>query len=284
MVESASFIGDVSFANFLLFLFVVVFTFVLGSILNALMLKFLKDRAKPIIQKTVSKTAMYCVYALGLYLAFGKIINFNLPAGLAALGILGIGLLLPAVPLLQNIAAGFVLTLERPFKEEDIVEVNGSLCKVRNVMLRKTVFRAFDGRIIILPNILFMTSSPIINYSKGEFIKLTLPVDIKDPSDKEKAIEIIQKICTANPNILPNVPEKKMDRIMKLVEIPAHFFTIPKNVKALTPRVMIRNVNKDKLSLEVWFWIWDVFRKELIISSFYGKLIEEFGKEKIKFG
>lgn len=284
MVESTSFIGDVSFANFLLFLFVVLFTFILGSLLNMLMIKLLKDRTRPIIQKTVSKTVMYAVYALGLYLAFGRILNFNFPAGLAALGILGIAMLLPTVPILQNIASGFVLTLERPFKEEDIVEVNGTLCKVRNVMLRKTVFRAFDGKIITMPNILFMTSSPIINYSRGEFIKVSLPVDIKEPGDKDRAIEVIQRICTANPNILPNVPEKKLDRIMKLVQIPAHFFTIPKNVKALTPRVMVKYVNKDKVSLEVWFWIWDVFKKELIVSSFYSRLMEEFSKEKIKFG
>ena len=52
-----------------------------------------------------------------------KIINFDIPAALTALGILGLGLIFTTLPLLQNIAAGIVLTLGRPFKEDDIVEL-----------------------------------------------------------------------------------------------------------------------------------------------------------------
>jgi len=270
------FLGNVSFQNFLLFIFIVILTFVLGSLLNILITRFLKEKVKPVIYKTISKIAMYGVYALGLYFAFVKIISFNIPAGLAALGILGIALLLPAVPVLQNIAAGIVITLERPFREEDIVEIDGTLCKVKDIMLRKTRLRSLDGKIIIVPNLSFITSN-IINYSKGEFIKVVLDVDITLDSNKEKTAEILKKICYDNPNILPNVPKKKLNFITQ-------FFALPRNLKILNPKVMVKSVNKEKISLEVWFWIWDILMKEHIISSFYKKLIEEFKKEKIKFG
>lgn len=282
---NGTFIGDVSFQNFILFIFVVILTFVLGGLLNFIIIRFLKGKFEyPFVYKSLSKITMYGVYALGLYVAFGKILHFNIPAGLAAIGVLGIAMLLPMVPILQNIAAGVVLSLERPFKEEDIIEVNGILCKVKDIMLRKTRLRALDGRIVIVPNLLFVTSTPIVNYTKGEFIKVALSVDVMPDSDKDKAIETIKKICTENPNILPNIPEKKINRITKIFEIPRNFFTIPKNIKALTPQVLIKNVNKEKISLEVWFWIWDIAMKEKITSSFYQKLIEEFGKEKISFG
>ena len=52
----------------------------------------------------------------------------------------------------------------------------------------------------------------------------------------------------------------------------------------MAPQVLIKNVSKEKISLEVWFWIWNITMKEKITSSFYQKLIEEFGKEKINFG
>ena len=279
-----TFTGGVPTQNFLLFLFVIIFTFIFGSLLSLLVLKYLKERVKPAVSKTISKIVMYGIYALGLYLAFVKIINWNARASLAALGILGVAWLLPAVPLLQNIMAGFVLSLERPFNEEDIVEFNGVLCKVRNVMLRKTSLRAVDGRIIIVPNLTFITTTPIINYSKGEFIRVSLSISITADSDKEKAAEIIKKICTDSPSILPNIPEKKLSKVTKLLSIPANFFTIPKNIKNLNPRVMIKDVTKDKISLEVWFWIWDVLMKERIVSSFYKKLADEFKKEDIKFG
>lgn len=284
MAEPESFVGNVAFSDFILFLFVIIFTFIVGGALHIIIIRFLKEKTRPAIYKTISKIALYGTYAAGFYFAFAKVINLNVPAGLAALGVLGIAILLPTLPVLQNLAAGMVLSFERPFKEEDIVEINGVMCKVKDVMLRKTSFRAFDGKIITVPNIMFITGTPIINYSKGEFIKVSLMVDIKNHADKDKAIEIIQNICAENPNILPNVPEKRFDRITKLLEMPANFLKIPKNVKALAPRVMVKNVNKDKLSLEVWFWIWDVFKKESIISSFYTKLMAEFEKEKVKFG
>ncbi len=282
---SSTFIGNVSFQNFILFIFIVIITFILGGLLNFAIIRFLKSKVEyPFVYKSLSKIAMYGVYTIGLYVAFGRILHFNVPAGLAAIGVLGIAILLPMVPILQNIAAGFVIALERPFKEEDIIEIDGKLCKVKDIMLRKTRLRALDGKIVIVPNLLFLTSMPIVNYTKGEFIKVALNVDIIPDSDKDKAIETIKKICTENPNILPNIPEKKITKITKIFEIPRNFFTIPKNIKALTPQVLIKNASKEKISLEVWFWIWDIAMKEKITSSFYQNLIEEFGKEGIKFG
>ena len=282
---NGTFIGDVSFQNFILFIFVVLLTFALGGLLNIMIIRFLKDKVEhPFVYKTLSKMVMYGVYAAGLYIAFGKIIHFNIPAGLAAIGVLGIAMLLPLVPILQNIAAGIVLSLERPFKEDDIVEIDGKLCKVKDIMLRKTRFRALDGEIVIVPNLLFVTSMPVVNYTKGEFIKVALNIDIMPDSDKNKAIEAIQKICTENPNILPNITEKKINKITKIFEIPRNFFTIPKNIKALAPQVLIKNASKEKISLEVWFWILNITMKEKITSSFYQELIEEFKQEKINFG
>ena len=284
MAEISDFIGEISVERFLLFLFVVIFTFILGSLSNILVRRFMKERIRAVIYKPISKIVMYGVYALGLFLAFNNIIHFNVPAGLAAVGILGIAILLPAVPILQNIAAGIVLAFERPFNEEDIVEINDVLCKVKDIMLRKTRLRAMDGRIITVPNIVFMTSASIINYSRGEFIKIVLNIDIAPESDRGKAIQIIQDICSENPNILPHVPQKKLNAISRFIEVPKHFFTIPQNIKMLNPQIMIKNVNKDKVGLEIWFWIWDIISKEKIVSSFYDRLMQEFAKEGIKFG
>lgn len=278
-----SFIGDVPLQNFLLFILIVIITFVVGGLLNRLIIRLLKEKVSPGVYQTLSKLVMYGVYIFGLYFAFNKIIDFNIPAALTALGILGLGLLFTTLPLLQNIAAGIVISLQRPFKEDDIVEINGILCKVDDVMLSKTRLRALDGRILIVPNSIFMTWIPIINYSQGEFIKVVLRFDVTYLIDKDKAIKIIEKICHENAYILPNVPEKKWNRITKILEIPKNFFTIQQNIKSLTPQVFISGVNKQQINLEVWFWIWDILMKEKTVSSFYENLMKEFKKEKIKF-
>ena len=277
------FIGGVPLPNFLLFILIIIITFVVGGLLNRLIIRLLKEKVSPGIYQTISKLVMYGVYIFGLYFAFNKIIDFNIPAALTALGILGLGLLFTTLPLLQNIAAGVVISLQRPFKEDDIVEMNGIICKVDDVMLSKTRLRALDGRIIIVPNSIFMTGIPIINYSQGEFIKVVLSFDVTYLIEKDKAMKIIEKICHENAYILPNVPEKKLNRITKILEIPKNFFTIQQNIKSLTPQVFIRGVNKEKINLEVWFWIWDILMKEKTISSFYENLMKDFKGKKIKF-
>ncbi len=91
-------------------------------------------------------------------------------------------------------------------------------------------------------------------------------------------------ICNKDPNILPHVPEKKLDTITKIFSVPANFFSMPKNVQALSPRIMIKGVTKDNIKLELWFWIWNILMREQIVSTFYSKLIEDFKKGNVKFG
>ena len=166
MADTDSIIGAVTFQNFLLFIFVIIFTIIIGSFFNLLIRRMLKGKVKPIIYKTVSKIMMYSIYLIGFFFAFTKIINFNIPATLAALGILGITFLIPTIPLLQNIVAGIVLAIERPFKEEEIIEYNNMICKVKEVMLIKTRLRAIDGKIIkravMSAKIFFMIDSPFV--------------------------------------------------------------------------------------------------------------------------
>jgi len=62
------------------------------------------------------------------------------------------------------------------------------------------------------------------------------------------------------------------------------FFVMPKNITVLEPKIFVSRVDRDKITLQIWFWIWDILRKEKIISDFYETLIQEFRKSKISFG
>ena len=271
-----NFIGAVSLQNFLLFIFVIIVTIILGNIIKIIIARLLKAKKQPVFYKTVSRLAMYIIYFLGFYFAFQRILNFNIPAVLAALGILGITLLLTMLPVLQNVFAGIVLALERPFKENEIVEIDGTVCLVKDITLRKTVLRSLDGKLITVSNIKFITDK-VANYSKGEFIRVDLSIDLKNDLNYQKAIEIINNILHEEPNILPHVPKKELNLIEKI-------FAMPKNLAVLEPKIFIKSVDKDKISLQVWFWIWDILRKEKIVSIFYESLLLEFKNNKIGFG
>lgn len=276
LINSNNLLGEVSSQNFLLFIFVVIITVIAGNIANMLIVRLLKAKTKPVFYKTVARLAMYAIYFVGFYFALQRILNFNIPAFLAALGILGITLLLTMLPVLQNVFAGIILSLERPFREGDIVEVDNNICLVRDIMLRKTILRSLDGKIIIVSNIKFLTDK-VINYSKGEFIRVELNIYTKNEQNYQKAIDIIYRILHEDPNVLPHVPKKELSLIQKL-------FVMPKNLTVLEPKIFIKSVEKDKISLQIWFWIWDILRNEIIVSNFYESLMQEFRANKIYFG
>ena len=276
IVDTNDFIGEVSFQNFLLFIFVVIITLILGNIARLFIARLLKAKLRAAIYKMLSRIAMYVIYFAGFYLAFQRILNFSISAFLAALGILGITLLLTMLPFLQNIFAGVILSLERPFRENDIVEVHGNVCLVKDILLRKTILRSLDGKLIIAPNISFINGE-VQNYSSGEFIRVDLSIDIKNDSNYQKAIDVINKKLHEDPNVLPHVPKKEISIIEK-------FFVMPKNIEVLEPKIFIKNINKDKISLQIWFWIWDILRKESIVSNFYEALLHEFKENKINLG
>ena len=275
-IETNNFIGDVPLQNFLLFIFVIVISIIFGNIIKILIVRLLKNKLQPAVYKSIARLSMYLVCMVGFYLAFQKILNFDVPAFLAALGILGVTFLLTMLPVMQNIFAGVVLSLERSFKEKDIVEYEGVVCLVKDIGLRKTTLRSIDGKLIIVSNIKFI-SGEIINYSKGEFIRVELNINIKFERNYNKAIEAINKVLHEDPNVLPRVPKKELSFIEK-------FFVMPKNIEMLEPKVFVMEVDKDKIKLRVWFWIWDILRKESIISNFYESLMQEFKANKISFG
>ena len=274
--NGGNFIGEVSLQNFLLFIFVILLTFIASNIVSRLLQKALRQKFSPIVLKSLSKISTYTIYFLGFYFAFQKILDFNITAFLAALGILGITLLLTMLPILQNFFAGLVISVERPFKEEDIVEIDGIIGIVKDITLIKTVIRSLDGKLLIVPNMRFVTGN-VANYSKGEFIRIDLGIVIRNDANYKKAIEIINKILHENPNVLPNVPKRELSIIEK-------FFVMPKNPKVLEPLIFIKNADKDKITLQVWFWIWDILKNEKIVSDFYEKLMLEFKNDRIYFG
>lgn len=122
----------------------------------------------------------------------------SLVAVLAA-GSLAVGLALKDS--LQNFAAGVMLIVLQPFKEEDFVEVAGHMGMVEKVMLFSTLLRTTDNREITIPNGQIY-AEPLVNYSARDTRRLDLIFGIDYNSDLRKAKQILQEVVAADERVL----------------------------------------------------------------------------------
>ncbi len=123
-------------------------------------------------------------------------IGFDITAMIAGLGIGGLALALAAQDSVKNIFAGVMIFLDKPFKINDRIKVDGHDGTVEDVGLRSTRIRTLEGRIVTIPNCTF-TDNSVINVTSQPALKVKINLGLTYDTNEEqmqKAIDILQDI------------------------------------------------------------------------------------------
>ncbi|HLD83306.1 MAG TPA: mechanosensitive ion channel family protein [archaeon] len=260
----------------LTFVFVFFATLIAGNAVHAFTLRYLKLKKITFSgYYFASKLLLYAIYAAGFSYGFTVVLNFNVAEFAASVGLITLAIAFSAQQTIQNYIAGIIIMVDRPFRERDYVEFNGTVCKVIDIGLRRTRMRSMDGRIFTVPNSAFVTGT-VINYTEGEYIRCVVPVGVSYDSDIEKAMALLMEVCAENHEIVPRVA-RKMSALEALL-------TVPKDMKKLEPKIFIKDINKDRVLLELWFWMEGIRRREAVVSRVLGEIKKRFEKGGIKFG
>lgn len=136
-------------------------------------------------------------YIAGLLLLLKMVLNVNVGALVAGLGIAGAALALAAKESIENIIASFIIFLDKPFFTGDTVKVNAFSGKIERIGLRSTRIRTIEKTLITVPN-KQMVDSVVDNLSfrnarRGEVKLEFLP---------STTIEEIKQFCTDTKKIL----------------------------------------------------------------------------------
>ncbi len=194
----------------------------------------------------------YFVIVLSIIIGF-EILGFDISiliAGSAAL-LVGIGLGLQNI--FSDFFSGFVLLLDSSIKVNDIIEVNGLICKVNKINLRTTTVLTRDDKYIILPNT-ELTRNRIINWTHSSITsRFELNVSVDYSSDVNLVLKLMQKVASEHPMVL-KFPE---------------------------PFVRFTDYGDSALEFAVFFHCDEIFRVENIKSEIRIKLYEEFKKHGI---
>ena len=155
---------------------------------------------------------------------------------------------------LSNIFAGLMLTIDRPFKPGDWIDVDGQECKVIDSNWRSTRVITRDDDVIYVPNST-MAKSNIVNYTDPDPIHLcrrTLKLDYSAPPNKVRTV--LMELMT------------RVDGVLK---------TPPTDVYVL-------EYGDSAIVYELWFWIENYDERLRIESDLMRSCWYQLKRESIK--
>lgn len=156
------------------------------------------------VESTLSSFLRNVSYAVLLVLVFvSALTKIGVPATSLAtvLGAAGLAVGLALKDSLSNIASGVMLIVLRPMRDGDHVVAAGQEGIVDEIRVFQTRIRAFDQRVITLPNST-ITTAPIINYSTLPTRRLEITVGVGYDDDLKQAQRILLEIAEQNPLVL----------------------------------------------------------------------------------
>lgn len=182
-----------------------------------------------------------------------QIIGFDLFVIVASSAILLVGIGFGLQNLFSDFISGIIILLDTSVKENDVIEINGIICVVKEINLRTTTAVTRDNKSIILPNS-DLTKNRIINWThNNNSSSFEVNVKVDYTSDINQVISILNEVV----------------------------LTIEGIQKEPKPFVRLNNFGDYSLDFSVFFCSEEVFIVENIKSELRVKIFNAFKENKI---
>ncbi|MEJ6078093.1 mechanosensitive ion channel family protein [Vibrio sp. 1-Bac 57] len=132
-----------------------------------------------------------CLILMGIFICLDFVgLKGTVTSLLAGAGIIGLAIGFAFQDMTENLIAGIVMGIRKPFKIGDIVEADGVFGTVKTINLRNTLVETFFGQLEIIPNkILFRNI--LTNYTVIGERRIEIPVSISYADDPDQAAKLL---------------------------------------------------------------------------------------------
>lgn len=210
--------------------------------------------------KKMDISRKFAIYSLFKYVTFIfafvfglQILGFNLSVLLAGSAALLVGIGLGLQNLFSDFVSGIIILVESSVKVEDVIEVNGLVCKVQKINLRTTTVLTREDKYIILPNT-DLTRNQLINWTHSNVrSRFEIPVGVDYSSDVSLVMRLLKQAAVEHKGVLED-PQ---------------------------PSVRFNDYGDSSLQFLVFFWAEEVFRVENIKSEIRVRIFELLRENKI---
>ena len=135
-----------------------------------------------------------CRILLGIYFTYGLLLYFNIDPRplLAGIGVVGLGLSLAAQNILRDFLTGLFIIIEDQFNIGDVVTIGDFSGSVESFTMRVTRLRAFDGKLIIIPN---GSITQVVNSTK-DFAVAVVDINLSYSADAKSIMEMVDECAS----------------------------------------------------------------------------------------
>lgn len=177
--------------------------------------------------------------AVGLLIAVTFVFpTLNAASVFSALGITSVAIGFAFKDVLQNLLAGILILLTRPFRIGDQIISGDHEGTVEDILIRATLLKTYDGRRVVIPNSELYTGRVTVNTAFDQR-RLTAPVGIGNDEDIDHASRVILDALDTLEEVLPE---------------PA-------------PEVVVSGLGDSAVLLDVRFWVAPPSKREAVVAT-----------------
>jgi len=191
------------------------------ALTQALRRTYVDDTLRPML----TSVAQWVVRILTIVLVLSQF-GVQTASIIAMLGAAGLAIGLALQGTLQNIAAGIMLVLLRPFRVGQYIDAQGVAGTVRETGLFMTELTTFDGVCLRVPNGK-LWGSAIMNYSENSTRRMDIEAIVTFDSKIQSGLDALEAMMAAEPRLLPEPkPEVMVTRYLERgVALNARYWT-----------------------------------------------------------
>ncbi|SHN05944.1 Mechanosensitive ion channel [Duganella sacchari] len=153
------------------------------------------------VGNSIASLSYYAVLILGLLVALSAA-GFKLSQLMLVFGALGVGIGFGLQNVVNNFVSGVVLMFERPIQPGDVIDAAGVSGTVREIRLRATTIRTFDGADSVVPNGLLLSAN-LTNWTMFDRRRrFEITVGVAYGAAPEKVLAILAGAAGATPGVV----------------------------------------------------------------------------------
>ncbi len=152
------------------------------------------------VRDLLSSVISFTVLLIGIFIAL-ELLNLEktVTSILAGAGVIGLALGFAFQEIAANFVSGILITIRRPYKINDIIEIDNYMGTVKEINLRTTRLMNFNGLEVLIPNKAMFTK-PFINYTTTPERRLDIKVGVGYDSDLKKVTQVTHEALNSLPD------------------------------------------------------------------------------------